>query len=109
MTEQVAPLVPFDMYRTHAVHIGTNQKSADMNRFLDSDRQDGTGLHLIDIEKTGGRTPRNLNLDPSGKWNIAANQLRSDLQFFSINQETGALDPAGGRLEIPNPVCVVFL
>ena len=29
MTEQVAPLVPFDMYRTHAVHIGTNQKSAD--------------------------------------------------------------------------------
>ena len=55
MTEQVAPLVPFDMYRTHAVHIGTNQKSADMNRFLDTDRQDGTGLHLIDIEKTDER------------------------------------------------------
>ena len=43
------------MYRTHAVHIGTNQKSADMNRFLDTDRQDGTGLHLIDIEKTDER------------------------------------------------------
>ena len=109
MTEQVAPLVPFDMYRTHAVHIGTNQKSADMNRYLDSDRQDGTGLHLIDIEKTGGRTPRNFNLDPSGKWIIAANQFSSDLHAFSINQETGALSPAASRLEVPAPVCVVFL
>ena len=66
-------------------------------------------LSLIEIEKTGGRTPRNFNLDPSGKWIIAANQFSSDIHAFSINQETGALDPAGGRLEIPNPVCVVFL
>ena len=43
------------MYRTHAVHIGTNQKSADMQRFLDTDARDGSGLHLIDIEKTDDR------------------------------------------------------
>ncbi len=66
-------------------------------------------LSLVDLEKTGGRTPRNFNLDPSGKWIIAANQFSGDLHVFSINQKTGALDPAGGRLEIPNPVCVVFL
>ena len=50
MSEQVTPLVPYDMYRTHAVHIGTNQKSADMQRFLDTGARDGSGLHLIDIE-----------------------------------------------------------
>ena len=44
-----------DRYRTHAVHIGTNQKSADMQRFLDTDTRDGSGLHLIDIEKTDDR------------------------------------------------------
>ena len=66
-------------------------------------------LSLVDIEKTGGRTPRNFNLDPSGKWIIAANQSSGDLHVLAINQKTGALDPAGGRLEIPNPVCVVFL
>ena len=55
MSEQVTPLVPYDMYRTHAVHIGTNQKSADMQRFLDTDARDGSGLHLIDIEKTDDR------------------------------------------------------
>jgi small subunit ribosomal protein S2 len=43
------------MYRTHAVHIGTNQKSADMQRFLDTGARDGSGLHLIDIEKTDDR------------------------------------------------------
>ena len=66
-------------------------------------------LSLVDIEKTGGRTPRNFNLDPSGKWIIAANQSSGDLHVLAINQKTGALNPAGGRLEIPNPVCVVFL
>tara|TARA_B100000900_G_scaffold216866_1_gene183671 strand:+ start:89748 stop:90362 length:615 start_codon:yes stop_codon:yes gene_type:complete len=55
MSEQVTPLVPYDMYRTHAVHIGTNQKSADMQRFLDTGARDGSGLHLIDIEKTDDR------------------------------------------------------
>ncbi|RPF93311.1 MAG: lactonase family protein, partial [Roseibacillus sp. TMED18] len=63
----------------------------------------------VEIEKTGGRTPRNFNLDPSGKWIIAANQSSGDLHVFSINQETGALTPAVSRLEVPAPVCVVFL
>ena len=38
-----------------SVHIGTNQKSADMQRFLDTGARDGSGLHLIDIEKTDDR------------------------------------------------------
>ena len=70
----------------------------------------GSGkLSLVEIEKTGGQTPRNFNLDPSGKWIIAANQSSGDLHVFSINQETGALSPAASRLEVPAPVCVVFL
>ena len=35
MAEGMAPLVPYDVYERHAVHIGTNQKSADMRGFLD--------------------------------------------------------------------------
>ena len=66
-------------------------------------------LSLIEIEKTGGRTPRNFNLDPSGRWIIAANQSSGDLQVFSIDQKTGALEPTAAHLEIPAPVCVVFL
>ena len=70
---------------------------------------DSGRLTLVEIEKTGGRTPRNFNLDPSGRWIIAANQSSGDLHVFSIDQATGALEPAAGRIEMPNPVCVVFL
>ncbi|MBL50324.1 MAG: 6-phosphogluconolactonase, partial [Roseibacillus sp.] len=51
----------------------------------------------------------NFNLDPSGRWIIAANQASGDLHVFSIDQETGILEPAAGRVEMPDPVCVVFL
>ena len=55
MSENELPLVPYDVYETHAVHIGTNQKSADMQRFLDTERADGSGLHLLDINQTDER------------------------------------------------------
>ncbi len=55
MSENESPLVPYDVYETHAVHIGTNQKSSDMQRFIDKDRADGSGLHLIDINQTDAR------------------------------------------------------
>ncbi len=55
MDESLAPLVPLDVYEQHAVHIGTNQKSADMKQFLDTIRQDGAGLHLIDVHQTDAR------------------------------------------------------
>lgn len=55
MSESESPLVPYDVYETHAVHIGTNQKSSDMQRFIDTDRADGSGLHLIDINQTDVR------------------------------------------------------
>ena len=71
--------------------------------------QESGRLTLVDIEKTGGRTPRNFNLDPSGRWIIAANQASGDLHVFSIDQETGILEPAAGRIEMSDPVCVVFL
>ena len=44
--------MPHDVYEQHAVHIGTNQKSADMKKFLDTLRLDSAGLHLIDVHET---------------------------------------------------------
>lgn len=55
MSESMSPLVPFDVYERHAVHIGTNQKSADMKQFLDTMQQDNSGLHLIDVHQTDAR------------------------------------------------------
>ncbi len=46
-------LVPEDIYLTSGVHIGTQQKSADMKPFIYRVRSDG--LYVLDIKKTDTR------------------------------------------------------
>lgn len=46
-------LIPVDTYQTSGVHIGTQQKSADMMQFIFKVRSDG--LYVLDIRKTDER------------------------------------------------------
>ncbi|MGI0067392.1 MAG: hypothetical protein ACREB9_03085, partial [Thermoplasmata archaeon] len=46
-------LVPEDTYLTSGVHIGTQQKSASMRRFIHKVRFDG--LHVLDLRETDRR------------------------------------------------------
>ncbi|MGE0014905.1 MAG: 30S ribosomal protein S2 [Candidatus Methanomethylophilaceae archaeon] len=46
-------LVPEDIYLTSGVHIGTQQKSADMKDFIYKVRQDG--LYVLNVQKTDER------------------------------------------------------
>ena len=52
-TENMDLLVPEDTYLTSGVHIGTQQKSADMKDFIYKVRQDG--LYVLDVKKTDER------------------------------------------------------
>ena len=53
MSEEASLLLPFETYEENAVNIGTQQKSADMARFIDTVRDDG--LYLLDINMTDSR------------------------------------------------------
>jgi small subunit ribosomal protein S2 len=46
-------LVPEDVYLTSGVHIGTQQKSADMKQFIFKVRSDG--LYVLDVKQTDSR------------------------------------------------------
>ncbi|MFP4545493.1 MAG: 30S ribosomal protein S2 [Methanomassiliicoccales archaeon] len=46
-------LVPEDVYLTSGVHIGTQQKSADMKEFIFKVRSDG--LYVLDVKRTDNR------------------------------------------------------
>ena len=46
-------LVPEDVYLTSGVHIGTQQKSADMKQFIFKVRSDG--LYVMDVKQTDAR------------------------------------------------------
>ena len=53
MSEEASLLLPFETYEQNAVNIGTQQKSADMARFIDTVRDDG--LYLLDVNMTDAR------------------------------------------------------
>jgi len=53
MSDEGSLLVSAEAYEESAVNIGTQQKSADMGRFIDRVREDG--LYLLDIHTTDAR------------------------------------------------------
>ena len=53
MSESMELLVDYETYELNAVHIGTQQKSADMSSFIKEVRSDG--LYLLDLSITDHR------------------------------------------------------
>ena len=53
MSEEASLLLPYESYEENAVNIGTQQKSADMARFIEKVREDG--LYLLDVNMTDSR------------------------------------------------------
>jgi 6-phosphogluconolactonase len=70
------------------------------------DQQAGT-LTLRQHQSTGGKTPRNFAIDPSGQFLLVANQNSDSIVVFSRGGD-GLLTPTGHSAEVPTPVCIRF-
>ncbi|MEW6196585.1 MAG: lactonase family protein [Bacteroidota bacterium] len=66
-------------------------------------------LFLNQHQSTMGKTPRNFVIDPTGKFLLVANQSSDSVIVFSIDLATGRLYETGKKIEIPNPVCLLFV
>jgi len=66
-------------------------------------------LTLSQNEPTQGKTPRHFAIDPTGRWLIAENQNSDSIVVFTIDPASGKLKPAGQTLQVPSPVCAVFV
>jgi 6-phosphogluconolactonase len=58
---------------------------------------------------TGGKTPRYFAIDPTGQWLLAENQASDSVVVFCIDPQSGKLSPTGQSVEVPSPVCAVFV
>ncbi len=65
-------------------------------------------LSFIAHESTRGKAPRNFGIDPTGTFLLAANQHSDNIVSFRLDQKTGRLNPTGGVVEVPRPVCLKF-
>ena len=63
----------------------------------------------MDNTPTQGAVPRNLVLDPTGKFLLAENSDTGTVVVFRIDQSSGKLTPTGQTAEVPQPVSGRFV
>ena len=58
---------------------------------------------------SGGRTPRNIRIDPTGGWFFAANENGGTVTEFKVDKSSGHLTPTGTAVSIDTPGGLYFL
>ena len=66
-------------------------------------------LRLQGFQSTGGLTPRNFVIDPSGHFVLIANQNSNNITVFKRNISSGTLTRLNHSIEVPNPVCLKLM
>lgn len=66
-------------------------------------------LNLIQNISAGGKVPRGLGIDPTGRWLLTGNQKSDNAVEFAIDALTGKILPTGVELKIGSPVDVNFV
>jgi 6-phosphogluconolactonase len=64
-------------------------------------------LTLLNRVSCGGKVPRHLTLDPSGRWLLVANQVSDNIAVLGRDVRTGQLS-AGKSFPLSKPQCLVF-
>jgi 6-phosphogluconolactonase len=64
-------------------------------------------LKLIEIKPAEVKTPRGMNLDPSGKWLVVAGQDSNDVRSFKVGED-GKLTSTGHMITVSKPVDILF-
>lgn len=85
------------------------------NRGHDSVTVYGTGdsgraLEVIQVQPVRGAFPRNIALDPSGRWLLAAGADSNTVAVHAIDPQTGRLTyQTRGIINVPAPICILFV
>ncbi len=66
-------------------------------------------LRRIDQLSSGGKTPRNLVIDPTGGLLVVANRDSDNLAVFHIDPRTGYPTPTDRTYQTPSSTCLTFL
>ena len=66
-------------------------------------------LSVTEVEPIRGAWPRNINIDPTSKWILAAGAHSNTVAVHKIDQETGKLSfQTRGIINVPGPICILF-
>ena len=63
---------------------------------------------MVEHAASGGRTPRNFSIDPTGQYVFSSNQDTENDRVLRIDRATGRLTPTGVQVPLANPGSVAF-
>lgn len=72
-----------------------------------ADPSDGK-LTMLARSSCGGKTPRDLSLDPTEQWLLVANQDSDNISIFRRDTDNGRLGDKGSNIPLSKPQCLVF-
>jgi 6-phosphogluconolactonase len=65
-------------------------------------------LTLLNRTPCGGKVPRHLALDPSGRWLLMANQASDNISVLARDPNSGQLTDSAKSFPLSKPQCLVF-
>ena len=66
-------------------------------------------LEVVQVQPIRGAFPRNINLDPTSTWLLAAGADSNTIAAHKIDPETGKLTYQRGTIiNVPSPICILF-
>lgn len=69
----------------------------------------GAALEVIQVQPIRGAFPRNINLDPTAKWLLAAGADSNTIAVHAVDPATGLLTyQRGSVINVPAPICILF-
>ncbi len=86
----------------------SNRGDANSITIFSINQQNGK-ITVAGHQATLGKTPRNFNFDPTGKYLLVANQESDNIVIFKIDKKTGLLIDTGKKILVPNPVCIKWI
>ena len=66
-------------------------------------------MTFVGHESTRGETPRGFNIHPAGKIVLVGNESSDTVVEFRRDAESGKLTATGQVVDVPMPVCIMFL
>ena len=72
-------------------------------------KEGGAALEVVQVQPIRGAFPRNINLDPTGKWLLAAGADSHTVAVHAVAPDSGRLTyQRGAIIQVPAPICIVF-
>lgn len=96
------------LYESNRRTQGENLRGPDTIGVFSIDAKTGI-LTPVEQVLSGGIMPRNFDIDPTGGFLLAANQLSNNVVVFAIDKNTGRLSKTGKEIKADTPVCLKFV